>query len=638
MSGPPMVPTLRSQKRDRLADFLPVSAVVLAGLVVSIFVFVILRGHYLSADRQQFQRDATYYGGNFKSDVDRHVASLAAIHAFVSASHNVNRWEFSAFAHQILPQNSGFRAVLWLPQVSEAQRKGFEAGLQRDGLYGLHLRDLAPSGKLVDASVRPVYLPVAFVEPFESGGTLLGVDLSSSAIYAQLIRQARLTGRQAASGPLTHALVEQSKPPPIVLVAFPLNRITTTQRVARLEGPEGYVLGVLQLTGVVDDVIGAHAPIQAAIGYGTPTAPAIFLTDKPGKSVSFAQWLGDAEFHQQVAFTVAGRPFYLMLRSAQHGSLLKRLYAPAGAALLTLALFILLAQSMLTTVLRKHQVERAVIERTAELRTLNEALEVEVTQRRQAEIALRGAKDRAEAANRAKSAFLATMSHELRTPLNAIIGFSGMLVHGGSEFDAKVQDYLGEINRSGEHLLDLINDILEITQMDTEKAEPGELVQVVDIIDNAIAKIQPLAEQAGVSLKRAPENGMPLLGLPPLQGDGKRLQKALSHLLSNAVKFNRRGGWAQIAAGLEGEYVTIEVSDNGIGLAPGTEALIAEMFTQGEGWLARRHGGAGLGLTFVRRVANLHGAKLDLSSKPDEGTKVSLVFRAGRVAKPGEAA
>jgi signal transduction histidine kinase len=638
MFGPQVMPSLRSQKRDGLADFLPVSAVVLAGLVVSVFVFVMLRGHYLSVDRQQFQRDAAYHSGNFKSDVDRHVASLAAIHAFVSASHNVNRWEFSAFAHQILPQNSGFRAVLWLPQVSEAQRKGFETGLQRDGLYGLHLRELTASQKLVDASARPVYLPVAYVEPFESSGNLLGVDLSNSGIYAQLIRQARLTGRQAATGPLTHTLVEQSKPPPIVLVAFPLNRITTTQRGAPPQGPEGYVLGVLQLAGVIDDAIGAHAPIQAAIGYGKPHAPTMFLTDKPGKSVSLTQWLGDAEFHQQVAFTVAGRPFYLMLRSAQHGSLLKRLYAPAGAALLTLALFILLAQSMLTTVLRKHQVEQAVIERTVELRTLNEALGVEVGQRRQAEVALRGAKDRAEAANRAKSAFLATMSHELRTPLNAIIGFSSMLLHRGSEFDAKAQDYLGEINRSGEHLLDLINDILEITQMDTERAEPEELVQVADIMDNAIAKIQPLADQAGVSLKRAPENDMSLLGLPPLQGDSRRLQKALSHLLSNAVKFNRRGGWAQISAGLEGECLAIEVSDNGIGVAPGTEALIADLFTQGDGWLARRHGGAGLGLTFVRRVAHLHGANLNISSKSGEGTTVSLVFPAGRAAKPGAAA
>src|SRR5689334_443373 len=145
------------RNQHRLTDFLPVSALAAAGLVLSVSVFLVLRGYYLSADRQQFQSDAAYYGGAFKSDVERHVTSLAAIHAFVSASHDVNRWEFSAFAHQILPQNSGFKAVLWLPQVSQQQRKTFETNLQRDGLYGLKLRELTGAGQLVNADERASY-------------------------------------------------------------------------------------------------------------------------------------------------------------------------------------------------------------------------------------------------------------------------------------------------------------------------------------------------------------------------------------------------------------------------------------------------------------------------------------------------
>ena len=113
------MPSFTHINRQRLTEFLPVTALAVAGLVLSVSVFLVLRGYYLSSDRQQFQRDAAYYSGAFKSDVEQHVASLAAIHAFVSASHDVNRWEFSAFAHQILPQNSGFKAVLWLPQVSQ---------------------------------------------------------------------------------------------------------------------------------------------------------------------------------------------------------------------------------------------------------------------------------------------------------------------------------------------------------------------------------------------------------------------------------------------------------------------------------------------------------------------------------------
>src|SRR6478752_4068822 len=197
------MPTFSKRNRQQLREFLPVTALAIAGIVFSISVFAILRGYYLSADRQQFQRDAAYYSGAFKSDVERHVTPLAAIHAFVSASHDVNRWEFSAFAHQILPQNSGFKAVLWLPQIAQQQRKTFETNLQRDGLYGLRLRELTERNRLIDAGARPAYLPVAYVEPFESSGNLIGVDLSTNKIYAQLMAEARKAGKQAASQPVS---------------------------------------------------------------------------------------------------------------------------------------------------------------------------------------------------------------------------------------------------------------------------------------------------------------------------------------------------------------------------------------------------------------------------------------------------
>jgi signal transduction histidine kinase len=625
------MPTFAKRNRQQLREFLPVTALAVAGIVFSISVFAVLRGYYLSIDRQQFQRDAAYYSGVFKSDVERHVTSLAAIHAFVSTAHDVNRWEFSAFAHQILPQNSGFKAVLWLPQVSQRQRKAFETSLQRDGLYGLRLRELTEQNLLVDAGARPIYLPVAYVEPFESSGNLIGVDLSTNKIYAQLLAQARKTGRQAASDPVSQALVDSAEPP-IVLVAFPLNRPKAPHGFGSPEGPQGYVLGILQLNGVIAKAIGPRAPIQAGIGYGDPVAPTVFR-DAPGKTSSLDQWFGDSEFHQKVAFTVAGKHFFLVLRSGRHGTALTRFYAPAGAALLVLTLAAMLAQSMLTTILRKREVEHAVIERTAELSTLNEALSGEVAQRRQAEAALRIAKEKAESANRAKSAFLSTMSHELRTPLNAIIGFSSILVHPGHNLDAKTEDYLQEINRSGVHLLELINDILDITQMDTDDAAPNEPVPITDIVDAALAAIQPQADNAGVSLQRAVGETIGVL-----HGEPRRLQKALLNLLSNAVKFNKQGGWVQVAVRHDGDCLAIEVSDNGIGMPAGAEALITKLFSQYDGSLARKHEGIGLGLTFVQRVARYHDAALTISSTLGEGTVVKMLFSGHRVVRALEVA
>jgi len=624
------MPFFGKQHRREWADFLPIWALMFAGAVLSVSVFLVMRGAYVSADRRQFQDDAAFYSNAVKAVVERHVASLAAIHAFVSTSHNVNRWEFSAFAHQILPENSGFKAVLWLPQLGQEQRKAFESDLHRDGLFGLKLREVTAGGKLVDAPKRPDYLPVAYVEPFESSGDLIGVDLRNNEVYGRLFREAGKSGRQEASGPVPQALVEGATPP-MVAVAFPLNRPAHGRAAA---GTEGFVLGVLQLQGVIDAALGARAPIQAAIGYGPAAAPSVFLAGQAapkGKTVGMNQWFADAEFHRQVPFHVARQDFYLLLRSASHGNPLMRFYAPLGAAMLVMLLTGLLGQSMATTVLRKRQVERAVIERTAELRAVNQALSEEVEQRRQAEAELWSAKDKAETANRAKSAFLATMSHELRTPLNAIIGFSSLLADGGEAFHAKSGDYIREINLSGIRLLDLINDILEITQMDASEKQPGEELCLPDLVEAVMAKVQPLADKAGVSLESSLDPGLPLL-----RGDRKRLQRALFHLLSNAVKFSGSGDRAAISVRFGRKGLAIQVSDTGPGMAGA--AGIVDFFSQLDAPLTRKHEGVGLGLTYVRRAACQHDATVEIESTPGEGTCVTLRFPDNRTARTLEVA
>ena len=286
---------------------------------------------------------------------------------------------------------------------------------------------------------------------------------------------------------------------------------------------------------------------------------------------------------------------------------------------------------MLATTMRKRQVERAVVARTAELRHINQTLNAEIAQRREAERASLAARDRAEAANRAKSAFLSTMSHELRTPLNAIIGFSSMLMAKADGGGAKTQDYLTEINGAGNRLLHLINDVLEITQMDTEAKSAGDLVCLPDIIDDVMEKLRPDADTAGMALHAAVSDR-----LPALTGDARRLKRALEHLVANAIKFGARGGFAVIGARLGEGGLILEVSDNGAGLKPGTEEAAMSLFAQADSSHTRQHGGVGLGLTFVARVAQQHGAAMKIQSKPGEGTRVALIFPEARIAHAGD--
>jgi signal transduction histidine kinase len=252
---------------------------------------------------------------------------------------------------------------------------------------------------------------------------------------------------------------------------------------------------------------------------------------------------------------------------------------------------------------------------------LNQTLRSEIEQRRRTEVELRQARDKADSANRAKSAFLSTMSHELRTPLNAIIGFSGVLTQPSNNLDARTRDYLMEINASGLKLLELINDILEITQMDAGLPKANDLIFVDDLVESAIGAVEPAAQKAGIVLKsEIAEN------LPPLRGDNKRLQKALQNLLSNAVKFTQTGGWAQISALAVGERLILEVRDSGVGMAAVADGV--NIFSQGDSSLARQHEGVGLGLTYVKRVADQHDARLEITSEIGVGTCVRLIFAA----------
>jgi signal transduction histidine kinase len=269
-------------------------------------------------------------------------------------------------------------------------------------------------------------------------------------------------------------------------------------------------------------------------------------------------------------------------------------------------------------------VERAVVIRTAELSLANRSLTLEIDQRRRAEDALRVARDKAESASKAKSAFLATMSHELRTPLNSVIGFSSVL-SGDQRLPPDCADHASEILSNGRRLLGLVNDILDFTKMLSE--EPGQhpnLVYLTDIIPAALEGAEQNAGFFGVSLTQSCAEQ-----LPPIMGDSKRVSRALAHLLDNAIKFNSPGGRVVVAARQEKQSVVVEVIDTGVGIPATALGQIRDSFSQCDLRLDRRYEGTGLGLAYVARVSELHGAKFEIESEPTKGTRSRIVFATG---------
>lgn len=243
---------------------------------------------------------------------------------------------------------------------------------------------------------------------------------------------------------------------------------------------------------------------------------------------------------------------------------------------------------------------------------------------------LRAAKSAAEAANLAKSQFLANMSHELRTPLNAILGFSEMLQHGlVGPLLPQQQEYCGLIHQSGRHLLNVINEILDLARVDAGKLELHEEkgVDPQRIIDSCVRLVNARAASDMPNLLvDLPDE------LPELVVDPTRLTQILLNLLSNAAKFTGRDGTITVSLRRrDDDGVEFEVRDTGPGMTAAEVEIALEPFGQIDSTHARRHEGTGLGLPLARRLAELHGGSLTVHSKKGRGTAVVVVLPASRV-------
>jgi len=545
--------------------------------------------------------------------------ALGATALFV-ASDQVGRQEWEQYVAGLRVQDyyPGLEALAFLQRVPEWRRSAHVLGLRAQGYEGYRIR---PPG------TRQEYFPLVYLSPLEHFRDALGYDGFTEPVRASAMELARDMGQPVMSGRLTLATREAGDAPGFVIYA-PVYRggAAPATVAARREHLQGFVASAFLMPVLMEQLLrDQQLVINFSIHDGISPQPAhlLYRYRPPGE--------GGESLQHTVTSTVAGRLWTLRFTPLPRFHEITASQTPTavliGGVLVSIMLF-LLTRALLSS--------RRLL---GFLRERGRELEREIGRRERVEASLQQAKDAAEAASRAKSNFLANVSHELRTPLNGILGYTQILDRDQSLAEHH-REGLRIIRQSGDYLLTIVNDLLDISQVESTHLElyPGDIA-FPGFLRRIVELFRLRAEEKGLGFEVHLGGELPA----GVQADEKRLRQLLVNLLSNAVKFTERGGvrflvdradaacfastsrgtlLAGQAAPLREEgaaLIRFQVEDTGCGIPPTQFGQLARPFYQ-VGRVTQKAEGLGLGLALCRELVERMGGILRLSSEPGRGS------------------
>ncbi|HEY5753576.1 MAG TPA: CHASE domain-containing protein [Chthoniobacterales bacterium] len=623
------------ERVPRLRRYSPVIWTVLTGVVASAVLFWGVRRWESEMLREELRKQAVDRVEILRTQILRSMEVLHSIKSLYASrpTLSVTREEFRRFVADALNRQPELQALAWDAYVPAAERVEWEKRAQREGFAEFHFTEEVDSdvNRLVPAGVRAEYFPVFFLEALAKNERALGFDVGSEERRRVALQEAR-----AKDMPIATAPIQLTQGDLGFLVFLPVYPGGEGGGPAHFSG---FAVAVFRINDLVKQALLALRESHVAVS--------IFDTESGGSAI-YSQWTdaGDGKLQDGLAcgetLDVAGRKWSVVFSPSSafvrerstHWS-----WAAFGAGLVCTGLVGMLVHgsrrkrkqiersvrektaALSTEIAERTRAEQAlkaaldgleirVRERTAELAQSNTALLAEIIERKQAE-------DIAAAANKAKSVFLANMSHEIRTPLNAILGYSQILQRDAALAPFQ-RDAVATIASSGQHLLHLVNEILDLSKIEADRMElQPDKFDLLSLTRELAAMFQQRCEEKGLGLR------IEWLGNEErrmVEGDEGKLRQVLINLLGNAVKFTDEGHVSLRVTPEPENRCRFEVEDTGIGVPPGMAMAIFEPFQQGAIKGQSQRGGTGLGLAIASRQVELMGGKVELRSESGKGS------------------